>query len=567
MRRKGSELDRLRDGRSELENHYIDELVAGNVSRRDFLRRGSTIGMSMPLLGAILAACGSGSSGSSASSGSASGGATSGGTPTKGGTLRVASVTPAAAVNPLTVADAGGLCMLNQTGEFLIWDSNLKLALQPMLALKWTPNQDGSVWTFTLRQGVKFHNGAAMTADDVVYTFQQLADPKNASNALSTFQGVLTPSGVKKVDASTVEFHLEAPNGNFPYLVSSDNYNAIIVPKGTDFAKWQTTFMGTGAFKLGTYTQNVGASFVPNPDYWGPKALLSQTSFKFYSAQGPMILALQGNDVDVVAQFVPAGATALLGNSSYKIIKLNSANHRELSMRNDQAPFNDPRVRQAVALSLDRQGMVSALLSGDGHVANDYPFGPRFPSTDTSLPQRVQDISKAKQLLSAAGHPSINVTMATEIYQEIPQLAQVIKADAAKAGININLKIEQQSQYYGKATFGNSDWLDATMSLVDYGDRGVPNVYLEAPLTSNGPWNAAHFKNKQYDGLVKQYVAATDLQTQKQIAGKIEQLLLNETPLVIPYWIDGLTASTPSVGGLNPTSIAQLYLNTAYKSA
>jgi peptide/nickel transport system substrate-binding protein len=563
MRRSNSELDQLRQGRSELENHYIDELVAGNVSRREFLRRGSTIGMSMPLLGAILAACGSSSSKSAAGSASNS----SGGTPTKGGTLRVAGVTPAAAVNPLTVADAGGLLMLNQTGEFLIFDSNLKLALQPMLALSWSPNKDGSVWTFKLRQGVKFHNGAAMTADDVVYTFQQLADPKNASNALSTFTGVLTPSGVKKVDANTVEFHLEAPNGNFPYLVSSDNYNAIIVPKGTDFAKWQSTFVGTGAFKLGSYTQNVGASFVPNPNYWGTKPLLSGTSFKFYSSQQPMILALQGNDVDVIAQFVPAGATSLLNNSSYKIIKLNSANHRELSMRNDQPPFNDPKVRQALAYSLDRAGMVNALLSGDGHVANDYPFGPRFPSTDTSVAQRVQDIAKAKQLLQAAGHPSVSATLATEIYQEIPQLAQVIKADAAKAGFNINLKIEQQSAYYGKATFGNSDWLDSTLSLVDYGDRGVPNVFLEAPLTSNGPWNAAHFKNKQYDGLVKQYVAATDLQSQKKIAGQIETLLLNETPLIIPYWIDGLTASTPGVGGLNPTAIAQLYLNTAYKSA
>jgi peptide/nickel transport system substrate-binding protein len=563
MRRSNSELDRLREGRSELENHYIDELVAGNVSRREFLRRGSTIGMSVPLLGAILAACGTSGS-KSASGGSAN---TSAGTPTKGGTLRVAGVTPAAAVNPLTVADAGGLLMLNQTGEFLVFDSNLKGALQPMLALSWSPNKDGSVWTFKLRQGVKFHNGAAMTADDVVYTLQQLSDPKNASNALSTFTGVLTPSGVKMVDASTVEFHLEAPNGNFPYLVSSDNYNAIIVPKGTDFAKWQTTFMGTGAFKYGSYTQNVGASFVPNPDYWGAKPLLSGTSFKFYSAQGPMILGLQGNEVDVVSQFVPAGASALLNSSSYKIIKLNSANHRELSMRNDQAPFNDPRVRQALAYSLDRAGMVNALLSGDGHVANDYPFGPRFPSTDTSVAQRAQDIAKAKQLLQAAGHTSVSATLATEIYQEIPQLAQVIKADAAKAGFNINLKIEQQSAYYGKATFGNSDWLDSTLSLVDYGDRGVPNVYLEAPLTSSGPWNAAHFKNKTYDGLVKQYVAATDLQTQRSIAGKIEQLLLNETPLIIPYWIDGLTASTPNVGGLNPTSIAQLYLNTAYKSA
>jgi peptide/nickel transport system substrate-binding protein len=569
MSRDDRELDRLREGRTELENHYIDELVNGNLSRRDFLRRGSTIGMTVPLLGAILAACG-GSSGSSSSASSAASGSTStsSGPATHGGTLRVASVTPAAAVNPLTVSDAGGLTMLNQTGEFLIFDSNLKLALEPMLALSWTPNSDGTVWTFKLRPNVTFHNGAMMTAADVVYTFQQLSDPKNASNALSTFTGVLTPAGVKMVDPTTVEFHLEAPNGNFPYLVSSDNYNAIIVPKGTDFGKWQSTFVGTGAFKLGSYTQNVGASFVPNPNYWGTKPYLDSTSFKFYSSQQPMLLALQGNDVDVIAQFVPAGAAAILNNPTYKIIKLKSANHRELSMRNDQAPFTDPRVRQAVAYTVDRAGAVAALLSGDGSVANDYPFGPRFPSTDTSVPQRTQDIAKAKQLLAAAGHANgFTVNMKTEIYQEIPQLAQVIVADAAKAGIHITPTIESQSLYYGKSTYGNSDWLDGTMSLVDYGDRGVPNVYLAAPLTSAGPWNAARFKNPTYDGLVKQYVAATDLQSQKTIAGKIENLLLQETPIVIPYWIDGLTASIQQVNGLNPTSIAQLYLNAAYKSA
>jgi peptide/nickel transport system substrate-binding protein len=564
MTRNNGELDRLREGRTELENHYIDELVSGSLSRRDFLRRGSTIGMSVPLLGAILAACGS--SGSSTSSASGSG--TTAAPATKGGTLRVASVTPAAAVNPLTVSDAGGLTMLNQTGEFLIFDSNLKLALQPMLALSWSPNSDGTVWTFKLRPNVTFHNGSTMTADDVVYTFQQLADPKNASNALSTFTGVLTPAGVKKVDAQTVEFHLEAANGNFPYLVSSDNYNAIIVPKGTDFSKWQTTFVGTGAFKLGSYTQNVGATFVPYPNYWGTKPLLSSTSFKFYSSQPPMLLALQGNDVDVIAQFVPAGAAAILNNPTYKIIKLKSSNHRELSMRNDQAPFTDPRVRQAVAYTIDRKGAVNALLSGDGEVGDDTPFAPKFPSTDTSVPQRSQNIAMAKQLLSAAGHPNgFSTTLDTEIYQEVPQLAQVIVADAAKAGIKITPKIESQTLYYGKSTFGNSDWLDGTMSLVDYGDRGVPNVFLGAPLLSNGTWNAARFKNKTYDGLVKQYVAATDLQTQKQIAGKIENLLLQETPIVIPYWIDSLTASTSGVGGLNPTAIAQLYLNQAYKSA
>jgi peptide/nickel transport system substrate-binding protein len=151
----------------------------------------------------------------------------------------------------------------------------------------------------------------------------------------------------------------------------------------------------------------------------------------------------------------------------------------------------------------------------------------------------------------------------TEIYEEVGSLAQVIKQNAAQAGININLTIESQSAYYGKATFGNSDWLDGTMSLVDYGSRGVPNVFLNAPLVSTGPWNAAHFKNPQYNSLVKQYVAAVDLQSQRKTAGQIESLLLSKTPIIYPYWIDGLTASTKSVQGLNPTAIAQLYLNGA----
>ena len=226
-----------------------------------------------------------------------------------------------------------------------------------------------------------------MTADDVVYTFQQLSDPKNASNALSTSQGVLKPSGVKAVDSGTVQFTLEAANGNFPYLVSSDNYNAIIVPKGTDYATWDKTFIGTGAFKLGSYSQGSGATFIANPDYWGGKPNLDGTAFSFYASQQPQILALQGGSVDVVVQFVPSGAQALLNDASqYTIIKLKSSNHRELSMRNDQAPFTDARVRQAIAYSLNRPAMVSTLLLGYGQVGNDSPFAPLYPSTDTSDP-------------------------------------------------------------------------------------------------------------------------------------------------------------------------------------
>jgi peptide/nickel transport system substrate-binding protein len=560
MPRHTRKLDAIRFSRTELENDYVDELLAGRLSRREFVRKGSVIGMSTGLMGAILAACGGANSSPSSTAGAAQG------TPRKGGTLRLASQVPAAAINPITIADQGGANMLAQTGDFLVLDNPQAGALRPMLATSWSHNGDGTVWTFRLRQGVKFHDGSPMTADDVVYTFQQHSNPKNSANALSTFAGVLNPEGVVAVDAATVAFHLESAVGNFPYIISSDNYNLIIVPKGTDFSTWQKTFIGTGPFKLQNYTQNVSASFGANHDYWGGAPHLNSTTFTFYNSQPAQILGLEGGTVDVIDLFVASGAEVLLTNPSYRIIKVKASSHRELSMRNDQPPFTDARVRQAIALSLDRPAIVQGLLFGTGAVGNDSPFAPKYDFTDTSVPQRVQDVPKAKQLLAAAGHPNgFSTTLVTEQFEEIPQLAQVIAANAAKVGVHINLSVETQSVYYGKATYGNSDWLDGAMSLVDYNDRGVPNVYLEAAYERSGPWDAAHFNNATYDALVKQFVAAVDLQTQRTLAGKIQTLLLSQTPIVIPYFLDLLTATSKNVGG-TLTTAAAIYLKDAYKT-
>jgi peptide/nickel transport system substrate-binding protein len=530
------------------------------MSRRAFLRKGGVIGISVTSMGAVLAACGGANNSAPASTTKA------GAAPTQGGTLRVANQVPTAAINPLTITDNGGLNMLCQVGEFLINDNTGRpgVQLQPILALSWKPNANGDMWTFKLRPNVKFHNGATMTADDVVYTFQQQTDPKNAANALSALGGIVDPSGVEKVDDLTVRFHLEQPVGSFPYLVSSNTYNAIIVPKGTDFAKWEKTFVGTGPFRLKSYTANQGASFTANPDYWGAKPHLDGTEFSFYASQQPQILALQGGSVDMVNAFVVEGASALLNNPKFNIVVLKSSLHRELSMRTDEKPFTDARVRQAVALTLDRPELVKVLLGGYGTVGNDSPFSPIFVSTDKSIPQRTQDIAKAKQLLAEAGYPNgISAPLYTEQYQEIPQLAEEIQASAAKAGIKINLHVEPQSTYYGKATFGNSDWLDGEMSLLDYGGRGVPNVVLEATLTTKGIWNAARFNNPQYDALFKKFIAALEVSEQQKIAGQIQTLLLEQTPVIVPYFLDELSATTTNVRGTMGSQNQQIFLGQA----
>jgi peptide/nickel transport system substrate-binding protein len=561
-------LDHLRAGQGVVENHVIDEFVAGRLSRRDFLRRGAVVGISVPVLGAVLSACGS--SGSPAPAASTSGSAAAG---AAGATIKAGIVVPTAAINPLTVADQGGLDMLAQTGEYLCL-SNQHLMLQPVLAESWSANTAADVWTFKIRQNVKFSTGASLTADDVVYTYKLHTNPKKGSNALSAFGGVLAPSGVKKVDDFTVEFHLEAANGNFPYLTSSDNYNMIILPNGYDPAKWQGSFVGTGPFVLKSYTPKVGAAFTRNEQYWGTKALPAATEFTFYDSQTPGILALTGGTIDVLGQFAVSGGEQLLAaGAPYNIIRLKSSAHRELSMRCDQAPFTDPRVRQAIALTLDRPAIVQALFKGFADLGNDSPFAPVFPSTNTSIAQRTLNVAKAKSLMSAAGHSSgFSTQLVTEQFLEIPQYAQIVVQAAKSIGVNIKLKVESSSAYYGKATFGNSDWLDASMSLVDYGHRSVPNVFLTAPLeTTNaksgtGPWNAAHFSNSQYDSLVKQYVAAVDLSTQRTIAGKIETLLLDQTPIIFGYFYNYLSASAKNVTGAYPTAIGHLFLNKVTKS-
>ena len=431
-----------------------------------------------------------------------------------------------------------------------------------MLAESWTHNEDTSVWTFKLRSGVKFQSGGTLKAEDVVATVDRLADPKNASNALSAFKGILSKGNTKAIDDLTVEFHLDAPYGSFPYLVSSDNYNCIILPasyKGDYEKNWD----GTGPFKSDKFTPKVGASFVRNDAYWGSKALPDRVEFTFYDALQPRILALQGGQVDLIDQLPVISGQALLNDPNITIIREKGTAHQQVHMRCDTGPLADKRVRRAIALSLDRKKLVAGLLHGYGTLGNDSPFAAAFPSSDPSVPQREQDIQQAKQLLEAAGAgKGVAVTLTTEQYLEIPQYAVLIQNFARAIGVDITLKIEAQDAYYGKAVFGQSDWLDSPMGITDYGHRGVPNVFLRAPLLSDGPWNAAHFKNADYDKLVDQFGRTADIGGQRAIAGKIETLLLDETPIIFGYFYDYLVPTKKGLTGIPPIA-NRLFLDQA----
>ena len=326
MRRSPRFLDRLRREASDLENQVVDEFLAGRLDRRGLLREGSRFGLALPLIGGLLGAADPfGAPFARAQTGKPD------------ATIRVASPTPAGAVEPVTVANSGGLLMLMQTGEFLIFDQP-DLVLKPMLALSWKGNDDGTVWTFKLRPNVKFHNGHVMNADDVVATMDRLANPKNGSNALSAFRGVLSLGGTRKVDDLTVEFHLDAPNGNFPYIVSSDNYNAIILPAGLCRRLGEDVHRDRAVHPRQTFSAKVSRpSFVRQPPLLGPQGAAEPRRHGVHVLQRPVSRSCwrcRAASVDVVTLFAAQGAQAApVQLQTYNVIRLKilAATHRELA--------------------------------------------------------------------------------------------------------------------------------------------------------------------------------------------------------------------------------------------
>ena len=537
---KRNEIDALRNLSGDIWNVAVDEYAKGYLKRRDLLKYAALIGLT-----GFAASQGLGFSRARAAA--------------AGGTVRVGLGQPTKAIDPVTVTDPASIGVLSQVGEYLILDDP-KDGLQPKLALSWEADETAKRWTFKLRPGVKFHDGRTVTAKDVVASFERLVDPNSGSSALSAYKGILSKGGAKIVDDETVAFDLDQSNSNFPFYVSSDVYNAVILP--ADYAgDFEKNFNGTGPFKLESFRPKQGASFVRNPDYWGDKALPDRIEIKFFDDEQAQVVALQAGQLDVIPSTTRL-ELAIEGNANFKLLSVQASSHDVVHLRTDQAPFTDKRIRRALALTLDREAIVKGLLKGRAIVGNDTPFAPIFPSADPSVPQRKQDIAEAKRLLAEAGVPNgFQVTLTTERAYDIPDYAVIIQNFAKKAGIDIKLNVLPQDAYYGSAAFGSSPWLDSNLGITDFGHRGTPDIFLNATLKSDGAWNAAHFKNADYDALLVEYGKARDLQTQRVAAGKIQALLLDETPEIISYFSQYSRIASTKVEGVRFTAISHLLLD------
>jgi peptide/nickel transport system substrate-binding protein len=533
------ELDELRRQLAPSAHYLVESLRAGGVGRREFLRHAAVLGLSLPWLGARRTDAA-----------------------TASGTLRLGQITPTGAVEAVRVADPGGITQLAICGEYLCVNGP-DFVLRPALAASWAPNLDATVWTFKIRDGVLFHDGKRLTAADVVATFARLADPGSESNALIAFEGYLSPRGIRAIDPLTVEFRLDAPHGQFPYLVSSETPNAIILPE-TYRGDYELAQIGTGPFKLEEFSQNTGAVFMRNPAYWGTKAVADRLEVTFYADDKSQLEALRQGKVDVLARLPQELAAAVAGEPGLQIIRTPSSAHNQVHMRTDMGPFQDSRVRRAVAMVLDRPKLGTALLGGLSQPGNDSPFAPFYPTTDKSVAQRTQNLIEAKALLKAAGHETgFTAELTTQSYQELPAFAKAIQVAGAEIGIKLTINTLSPAAYFADGVFGKSPWLDSVMGITDYAHHGTPNAHLIAPLRSDGAWNAAHYKNPTYDRQVASYIAALDLDSQRKAAGELQKTLLDDTPVLFAYFTDALAAAKKGLNGVQISPLGQVWLAAA----
>lgn len=472
------------------------------------------------------------------------------GQPKRGGALTIATTAPTA-IDPHQLQDPGGRATVQPVVNYLVRVTP-DLKVMPELATEWE-SADAKIWTVKLRQGVKFHNGKDFTAEDVVATFDRLVDPNVASAGRSAFS-FLNKGSTIKVDSHTVRFELTRPLGDFPYSLYT--YQAAILPADWpgDFA---TNPIGTGPFRLTRYVPKETAEYERFDGYWEDGLpYLDRVKIVYFEDVGAQIAALQSGAVDLM-QSIPLDAIdALMATESdIDLLAASSSTYAQLAMRVDQKPFDDKRVRQALAYSLDRALLVQSLWSGHADIGNDHLIAPVYPlAQHVKVEQRSQNYEIAKKLLAEAGYPNgIDVELRTHPIYGLPQYAQAVQEMAKPANIRIDLKVEQDDLYY-------QHWNTTPFALEAWTHRPSPGQLLNIGYRCGAEWNVPHWCNKAFDDLVTELDATVDETKRADLANKIAAIMNDETPAIISFFYKTLRPVRRRVKGLygEPTDFLDL---------
>ena len=412
----------------------------------------------------------------------------------------------------------------------------------PELAESWEARPGAASWVFNLRRGTKFTNGREFTADDAVYSLNLHRGPGNKSGAAGSMKAV---TDVKKLGPYQIEVVLAAGDADLPAILS--DYHIMMVPDGfKDFAHP----VGTGAFTVDAFDPGVRVSFKKNPNYWKPgRGHLDAVVVTVINDGAARTSALMSGQVDAINRVDPKTVALLRRNRKLEIVRAPGGWFADMPMMIDRAPYNNPDVRRALRLAIDRPAVLKTMFNGYGTLGNDHPIPAGDPFHNGELKQIAYDPDQARALFKKAGVDARIVLQASDAaFSGAVDLAQLYQANAQKAGIPVAIKKEPADGYYDNV------WLKGSFITSYWGGRPAATQMLAIACRSDAPWNETHWKVPHFDELLAAARAELDVAKRRQAIFEMQAMLNHDGGMMIPAFRDWLDAHVSTVGGHTPHS-------------
>ncbi len=426
------------------------------------------------------------------------------------------------------------------------------LTVKPDLAESWTASEDLKTWTFKLRNDVKFHHGRALDADDVVFTMKRILDPATGSRARANISMV---QSVEAVDPATVRFTLNIPYAGFQDIFGERQMR--IVPRDR-IDTISTAPVGTGPFKFKSWSPGDRMELEKNPDYFEkgyPKA--DAISMRIIPEAAARLAALELGAVDILWSLPYEAVDKFKTHASVRVDSVPTASWDGVILNNERPPFNDPRVRQALALTIDKEALVELALFGQGAPTHS-PIPPSHPYFNSGLGFKKPDIEKAKKLMAEAG-----LAGGVDVPLQVPQerdgrvrLGVAVRDMAKAAGFRINVERVPFASYSANVAG------KAQMYVDGYFARPTIDTALFPFYHSSGSWNRQLwlYKNTRVDELLDTGRKTNDEAKRRQLFGEFQKVVDETVPSIIAYSSGHVNGVRKNVEGFRSTPMMWLEL-------
>jgi peptide/nickel transport system substrate-binding protein len=419
----------------------------------------------------------------------------------------------------------------------------------PELAESLEPSADAATWVIKVRQGVTFHNGKTLDADDIIASIEHHRgeDSKSAAKSVAESMGK-----IKKDGKNTIIFELDSGNADFPFLLS--DYHITIGPADSmGKIDWHAG-IGTGPYSLKSFEPGVGANLVRHPGYFKPdEGNFDEVKVIAINDAAARMNAMSTGQVDAISRCDLKTAHLLDKKPGVDVLQVAGTKHYTYPMDVRLAPFDNNDVRMALKLGIDRELFVKTVLRGYGSLGNDHPIGTSQNYHASSLPQRKYDPEKAKWHLKKAGHEGLNVEISASdaAFSGAVDATQLYAESLKKAGVKLTVKRASADGYWANT------WLKVPWSASYWSGRPTADWMFTIGWAAGGNWTETFWNNARFEELLVAGRAELDEAKRGAIYQEMQAICRDEGGAVIPCFANNVDAASDKLG--RPAKLAGNY--------